>query len=294
MNSKLPKFCAAAALLFFSAAGAAAEEDLIAVLSSGSGAYMEAFSAFQAARGASVRYYDASNEKPVLTPAIKTVVAFGSKAASQGYPSQVNVVYCMTPGFTLNPKGREGKTVKIRMTPGFGLILSKFKEIQPSLKRLRVFSMLTDIAAADDALRELGAARDMKISFIKVESAGELPGLLRDGLKEMDAFWLPPDPLLISRESLRILRDFSWGNSIPFYASNKGLAREGATAAVGLSFADIGAAAAAAVKTIHEGGSPAPFIFPDQVELTLNASAARKCGLEFPAKILREADYLFP
>lgn len=294
MNFNALKYCAAAALLFFSSARAAAEEDLIAVLSSGSGAYLEAFSSFQATYGASVRYYDASKEKPVITAATRTVVAFGSKAASQGYPSQVNVVYCMTPGYIMNPKGREGKTVKIRMTPGFGLLLSKLKEIQPSLKRLRIFSMLPEFSADAEALRELGAAREIQISMVNVQNPDELPGLLRAGLKEMDAFWLPPDPLLISQDSLRILRDFSWGNSVPFYASSKGLAREGATAAVGMSFAHIGAAAAGAVKAIQAGESPAQFISSDRLELTLNASAAKKCGFEFPAKILREADYLFP
>jgi len=110
----------------------------------------------------------------------------------------------------------------------------------------------------------------------------------------MDAFWLPPDPFLISRESLMILREFSWSNSIPFYAPTKGLAREGAAAAVGASFADIGAAAAAAVKALQAGNVLEPVIFPTRVEITLNASAARKCGLEFQPKILREANYLFP
>lgn len=294
MNFNAPRYCAAAALLFFSAARAAAEEDLVAVLSSGSGAYMEAFSAFQAAYGAGVRYYDASKKKPVITPAARTVVAFGSKAASQDYPSQVNVVYCMAPGYIINPKGREGRTVKIRIIPGFGLILSKFKEIQPSLKRLRVFSMLPEFSADAEELRKLGAARDIQISLVKVLNLDELPGLLRAGLNDMDAFWLPPDPLLISHDSLRILRDFSWGNSIPFYASSKGLAREGAAAAVGMSFAHIGSAAAGAVRAIQAGESPAQFDFPDQAELTLNISAARKCGVEFPVKIMREADYIFP
>ena len=282
-------------LFFFAAqAYAAAQKNTMAVLTQESGAYMEAFTAFQTAYGTDVEFFNVSQGGPEFPPGVRTVVAFGGKAANYPYPPGFNIVYCMAPGIVITPKGREGKTVKIRMTPGFGLILSKFKEIQPSLKRLRVFSMLPEFSADSEALRELGAARDIQISLIKVQNLGELPGLLRDGLKEMDAFWVPPDPLLISRESLRLLRDFSWGNSIPFYASNKGLAREGATAAVGLSFADIGAAAASAVKTIQEGGSPAPFIFPDKVELTLNASAARKCGLEFPAKILREADYLFP
>lgn len=294
MNSKLLKCCAAAVCLLYAAAPARSADGTIAVLSSESGAYLEAFSAFQAAYGASVTYYDASKEKPAIPPGTKTVVAFGSKAASQNYPPPVNLVYCLAPSFVVQPKGREGRIVKISMIPGFGLTLSKLKELQPSLKRLRVFWMLPGFASDAEALQALGTASDMEITAVKVEDLADLPGLLRGGLNKMDAFWLPPDPFLISPESLRILRDFSWGNSIPFYASTKGIAREGAAAAVGTSFADIGAAAAAAVKALQAGAVPEPVIFPDKPELTLNASAAKKCGVKFPPEILREASYLFP
>ncbi len=294
MSFKLLKRCAAAACLLCAAAPARADDGTVAVLSSENGAYMEAFSAFQAAYGASVRYYNASKEKPVIGPETKTVVAFGSKAANQNYPAAVNMVYCMAPSFVVNQKGREGKTAKISMIPGFGLTLSKFKELQPSLKKLRVFWMLPGFAADANALQALGAAMGLEVLAVKVGDIAELPELLRNGLNKMDAFWLPPDPLLVSPESLRILRDFSWGNSIPFYASTKGLVQEGAMASVGASFADIGAAAAAAVKAMQAGETQAAVIFPGSVELTLNASAARKCGLEFPPKILREASYLFP
>ncbi|MEI7528474.1 MAG: ABC transporter substrate binding protein [Elusimicrobiota bacterium] len=293
MNFKLLA-CAAAALLPFAPPAGAAADSAAAVLSSGGGAYMEAFSAFQAAYGASVKYYDASKERPELPAGVKTVVAFGAKAASQAYPAGMNVVYCMAPGFFLSPKGREGRTVKISMIPGFGNTLAKFKEIQPALKRLRVFWILPDFTADAEELRAEGAARGIEISTVKVEAIAELPGLLRRGLGEMDAFWLPPDPFLISPESLMMLREFSWGNSIPFYASTKGIAREGAAAAVGASFAEIGAAAAAAAKSLQAGETPAATIYPGKEELTLNATAAKKCGLEFTPEILREASYLFP
>jgi len=286
--------CAAAACLLIFASRAPAADDTVAVLSSESGAYLEAFSAFQAAHGASVRYSDASSEKPVFSPETKTVVAFGSKAASRHYPSRLNVVYCMAPGFLLNPEGREGRTVSINMIPDFPRILSKLKEIQPALKRLRVFWMMPGFAPYMETIKAEGARLGVEVTPVRAADAEALPGLLRGGLGQMDAFWLPPDPFLVSPESIMILREFSWSNSIPFYGSTKGIARESAAASVGTSFADIGGAAAEAVKALQAGRATAPVIFPDKVELTLNASAAKKCGLEFPAEILREASYLFP
>jgi ABC-type uncharacterized transport system substrate-binding protein len=81
---------------------------------------------------------------------------------------------------------------------------------------------------------------------------------------------------------------------MPFYAPTMGLAREGATASVAVSFAEMGAAAAKAVKAIQGGETPAPIIFPDKVELTLNKSAAKKCRLKFSPEVLNSADHLLP
>lgn len=255
---------------------------------------MEAFTAFQAAHGAEVRHYDASKGKPGVPPGTRTVVAFGTRAASQSYPAWVNVVYCMTPGVVLDPQGREGRTVRISVLPGFGLILAKLKELQPSLKRLRVFWMMQDFAPYVESAKTLGEEFDITVTPVKADGIAQLPGLLRRGMGEMDAFWLPPDPFLITNESLTILRDFSWANAIPFYAPTKGLTREGAAAAVGVSFADMGAAAAAAVKDLEAGGTPAPVIFPGKVELTLSAAAAKKFRLEFQPEALLRAGNLLP
>lgn len=290
---RLYTLCAAACLLF-SACLAGAADVTVAVVSSEGGAYLEAFSAFKTAYGSEVKYYDASKGAPGIPPGTKNVVAFGARAAGQKYPSWVNVVYCMAPGFVLEAQGREGRTVMISAVPGFGTILSKLKELQPSLTRLWVFWIQPEFGPYLEAGKAKGAELGIEVTAIKSENISKLPGLLRRGLTEMDAFWLPPDPRLISSESLMILRDFSWANSIPFYAPTMGLALKGATASVGISFAEMGAAAAKAVKTIQADGATAPVIFPDKVELTINRSAAEKCRLKISPEVLLRADHLLP
>lgn len=292
MNSKALKYCAAALLCL--AVQARAAGDTVAVLSSASGAYMEAFSAFQAAHGEGIEYFDASKEKPVIPPGVKTVVAFGTKAASQAYPNWVDLVYCMAPGYFLDNKARAGKTVKISMRSSPDQLFPKLLQMQPSLKRLWIFWTSPGYSTFPEDYGASGARLGVGVKVIKVESAEDLPGLLRKALGKADAFWLPPDPLLISPETLMILKEFSWSNGIPLYAATKGLAREGACAAIGISFADSGSAAAAAVKAMQAGEAQPGIIFPEKLEITLNASAAKRCGIQFPAKILREASYLFP
>ena len=72
------------------------------------------------------------------------------------------------------------------------------------------------------------------------------------------------------------------------------MTREGAAASVGVSFGEMGKAAAAATRLLEEGKPVPAMIFPEKVEVTLNSSAARKCGLVFPRGIIEEAGHLFP
>lgn len=292
MSSSLLKYCAAALLCLASPAMAANE--VVAVLSSGGGAYLEAFSAFQAAYGAEVTYFDVSREKPALPPGTKVVVAFGTKAATYPYPPGTDIVYCMAPGAFVPQQGRQGRTIKISMVPDMRLTISKIKQTYPQLRRLRAFWMVPGFGAYADDLKKAGEAVGVEVTPVKVEKIDDLPGILRGGLGGMDAFWLPPDPLLISPESLMIFREFSWNNRIPMYATTKGLVREGACASVGISFAESGAAAAANARALLAGENPPPVFFTDKIELVLNASAAKRCGLQFPQEAIKDAAYLFP
>lgn len=287
MNFKAPLL----ALLLALPGGAAAET--AAVLSSGGGAYIEAFSAFQAAYGSEVAHYDLSDGKPKLTPQTRTVAAFGGKAAIYPYPPGTRVVYCMAPGIFLK-QGDLAAAVKISLIPNFDTILARLKSIQPDLKTLKVLWMAPDFGQFAGAIAKAGAAHGIQMMSIRVQDPSDLPSILRREMQGMDAFWLPPDPLLITPENLLILREFSWSNGIPFYGSTKGMTREGAAASVGLSFRDMGAAAAAAALKLEAGETLPEVVFPDKEEITLNATAAKRCRLEFPRKLIEEAGYFFP
>ena len=289
MSSKLLR----ALLPLLLAAPAAAGEPL-AVLSAGTGAYMESFSAFQASYGREVPYFDMAGGKPAIPAGTSLIVAFGGKAANYAYPAGIPVIYCMAPGFFSKHGAPEGRSVKITLIPEFGKILGQLKEIQPGLKRLSGLWMSPSFNQFEEPLKAAGQALGIEVSVVKVSDSEDLPALLRQVNGNADALWLPPDPLLISPENLMMLRDFSWANGIPFYGSTKGMTREGAAASVGVSFGDMGATAAEAARRLQAGENLPELIFPARMELTLNASAARKCGLKFQPEILKKANYLFP
>lgn len=275
-------------------AGPLYADGTIAVLSDTSGVYMEAFSAFKKGYGKDVSYFDASRKRPVIPPGTRTVVAFGSRAAAQYYPPGVNLVYTMAPGFVNNRAKGKGATVKISMMTLPDIFLSGLKAIHPSMKKLSVFWRAPGYARLPDEYAAAGARAGLEVSVLKVEKDEELPDLLRAAIGRTDAFWVPPDPLLISDLTLSIFIHFSQTSGIPMYVSTKGLARKGACASIGIGFSQLGEAASAAVKELHEGKKLPGIIYPEKYQLTLNAAAAKFCHLSFPTEVANKADYYFP
>lgn len=282
------------ALLLACPALAAAGGGTVAVLSSGGGAYMEAFSAFQAAYGTEVPFVNLAVSKPRIPADTSLVVAFGGKAANYSYPPGVSIVYCMAPGLFLNQPFPAARSAKIGLVPEFSEIVSQLKEIQPGLKRLRIFWMTPDFAKFEQLVVAEGTRRGIEITSVKVPSSEDFPSILRQAAGASDAFWVPPDPLLITPENLQMMHDFSWANGIPFYGSTKGMTVEGAVASVGVSFREMGATAAGVALRLAAGENFPGMVFPAKAEVTLNASAARKCGIDFSPQTLRKAAYLFP
>lgn len=273
--------------------GTAAAGDTAAVLSSGGGAYLEAFTAFRDAFGGKVDYTDLSKRKPDLHEGTRTVVAFGGKAANHPYPPDTNIVYCMAPGvFIKNPP--LGKAVKINLIPDFAVLFSRLKKIQPGLKRLRIFWMLQDFNRYAGTVKVEGEKQGITVTALRVGSMEDLPAMLRQTIGEADALWIPPDPVLVTAENLMIFKEFSWANGIPFYGSTKGMAREGAVASIGISFKEMGAAAAEAAARLNSGESMPESLSPAKLEIALNHAAARRFGLEFPSEVLEGAAYVFP
>lgn len=285
---------ALAAILLLAAAPARGQGKAAAVLSSGGGAYLEAFSAFQAAFGSEVPHFDLSEGKPQLPPGTELVVAFGSKAAAQRYPDGVRLVYAMAPGFLAAPEARAARQVKISLRASPENTLAKLLRLQPRLRRLRIFYTSPAYGGLQEDFGPAARAAGVEVTAVKVPAHDKLPALLRGALGRADAVWLPPDPLLITQDTFMLFREFSWGNAIPLYAATKGLARDGACASVGVSFAEAGAAAAAAAKELLAGKDLPEVVYPEKAEVALNATAARKCGLDLPPDAAGEAAYYFP
>lgn len=258
--------------LAFLLAGPAAAADICVVLSAESGPYAEAYAAFEADLDLPHKTHDASKPGFVHPEDSVYSVAFGARAAAADYQPGTHGVYALTPSIV-----RRNGWHHISMVPSPDAAIAGLKGLQPGLGRLAVFWSVYPGEPYMEALRESGHRAGVEIISARLRSPDSFPERLRGLLGKMDAFWLMPDPALITGNSLLVLASFACANSVPFYAPTAALVQSGATASLAPDFSQSGAAAAAAIKTLHAGGKLPPVIFVENPRLRLNAELKEKC-----------------
>lgn len=268
------------------------EAPVVAVLGHVSGPYKAAFDAFTREFG-SVATYRLAAGAPAIGPQTRVVVAFGGDAAERRYPREATVIACLAPGVP-DSSSREGGFVFIAMKPPPGVLLARLRTLQPRLKRLAV---LWDAAYTGEFLSELkvvAAKQGVEIDSVRVAGVAGVPNALRSLTPKPDALWLAPDPGLITPESFQTIKQYSWDNSIPFYAPTAGLAAAGADAAVSVSPEEMGRLAAELSRRALGGETLPQIAFSTKTVLTVNLRSAAKSGLKVPAAALAGADKVIP
>lgn len=267
-----------------------AAQEVVVVLSSELDPYLQAYDGFKETFGNPVPVVSLSAGRPEIGLNTRVVVAFGGKAAVEKYPSEVALVYCMSPGTDLSGLERRGPTVRINMLPRGREVVESLKSIQPLMKRLVVFWVLDVTKSYYQSMVKVGNDLEVDILAERLDHADDLPDKLRALMgKNVDALWLPPDPLLINPHSFSVIKEFSWANDMPLYGPTAGFVEAGAVAAVSVSFRHIGQIAADMVSNILEGGQPSGNVYPRESQITVNQQAASKVGLQIPAEVMHQA-----
>jgi hypothetical protein len=266
----LPAWLAAGGLLLCPAA--ASSGDIAAVLSSNTGPYAEAYAAFRAELGAPIDLYDLAKPGQTGPDEGGYAAAFGAKAAALEYPPGTHIVYALTPVVLRTRNWHE-----IAMVPAPEAALAAYKGLQPGLKRLAVFWTAYPGEKYMSDLREAGEAAGIEVISSKLKNPEGFPERLRSLMGEMDAFWLMPDPALITQSSIMLLASFSCANAIPFYAPTSALVANGATASYAPDFAQAGAAAARALMVMYKGGRVQQATYVTDVRLHVNRELAENC-----------------
>ncbi len=275
--------------------GMSVSQEVMAVLSSESSYYRQAWDGYQQQLSDQSGVLTLRDEAPEIPEGVKVVVAFGAKAALQPYPKGVTLVYCMAPGTVLPENRRPKRSIKVEMLPRPGFVLSKIKELQPGLRRLAVF---WSSEAMDDYMREIQkAAPSFGVEIEPARPAGpdDVPDRLRALKTKPDALWLPPDPTLITPASFSVLKEYAWSNRVPFYVPTDGLVEKGATASIACGLREIGRITAAAVRQLTaQTGGQTDRIYPEAIRITVSRSSAKSTGLDLNEAVLAKDTVILP
>jgi len=263
----------AAGLLVFCAGVRTDAADITVVLPSNSGPYAEAYTGFTAAMPNPFDLIDLSRPGAAPPEEAHYAAAFGAKAAAAEYPPGTHLVYALTP-----VTGRGRLWHEISMAPEPAAALAAYKGLQPGLRRLAVFWTAYPGEEYMADLSRAGRQAGVQIISARLKGPDSFPDRLRRLMGSMDAFWLMPDPALITQASIMVLASFSCANAIPFYAPTAALLSSGATASYAPEFTEAGAAAARALLVMYNGGRLPPVTYVEKITLRINREMNGKCN----------------
>ena len=266
------------------------------ILSSNSPAYEDALLGFQESYGKPVDVFNLSKGKPAIAASTHIIVAFGGKAASYSYPPNTTLIYSLAPSLFVDEDQHPGPRIRIYMAPKPDILMERLKTIQPTLKRLAVFWISTNLTGNNyiETLRNAAAAKGVTLREEHLTRVDEAPARLRALIGQADAMWLAPDPTLVTPTTFSAAKEFSRSNKIPLYAPINSLVDMGAVASVAASFKELGRAAGQAAARISADGAVTQNIYPDTFETHINLTAAAASGLIVPDAAVKNADRGLP
>jgi ABC-type uncharacterized transport system substrate-binding protein len=171
--------------------------------------------------------------------------------------------------------------------------LALFKEIIPGLTEIHVFFDANSSFSRDNFTRVETAAKKLAIPLAAhgVKSTDELKTTLSNLNPQAGAAIFQISDDLIESEAEFIFAT-SRQKKIPTMFNEESWAINGATAAYGPNYLDMGRRAGKILDLIVKGKSPAalPVERATKFDLTLNYRAAKFIGFELPAPLLKKAD----
>ncbi|MFA6029711.1 MAG: ABC transporter substrate binding protein [Elusimicrobiota bacterium] len=267
-----------------------AKDEVVAVLGSDAMPYREALAGFEQEYGGPVPTVFLSQGEPHLPPEVRIVAAFGAKAVVHEYGRREWLVCSMSPGTV-----REGpRIVRVGLEPSPAELISRLIRMQPGLKRLGVVWTSDPYEGYLESLSEAAESLGVSIEGRRARSPSDIPLLLRDLHRKVDALWLPPDPLLLSQGSMVTFRDFSLSNQVPLYVPTEGLVKDGVFASAGVGFREVGRSTGRVVRDLLAGSPPKGDLYPKVVTVAVSKTAAESFKQRISGTALQQADKVLP
>jgi putative ABC transport system substrate-binding protein len=175
--------------------------------------------------------------------------------------------------------------------------LAAFRMVNPRAARIGVVYNAENVGRlVQEAQKSAGVVRLILVERA-VASDKEVPQALRSLLKgddEVQAVWIPPDPVLLGDDARRFILSESLKAGKPVYTFSGQLVGEGAFVSDGPDYASIGEQAGELVNRLlgAEKGAKIEMLIP-KAELVINEKIAQRLKIEIPADARRLASKVY-
>lgn len=184
---------------------------------------------------------------------------------------------------------KEKRLCGVYLVPPFMDQLALLREFFPKIEKIGV---VLNVDRSSSMMKKLeDSATNLGISCEK--ATAETPGAVNIALKfmkDIDAFFMVPDPIVMHDASFKFILMASYGNLFPVYGITKEYVKAGALFSLSPDYGDMGEKAGKMAKRILEGSSPSSLgkVYP-RGEVVINMKIAEKLGVEIPRKVLSRA-----
>lgn len=219
------------------------------------------------------------------------VFALGSRAALAARKALPNtpVVFAMALGWSRDSSSGHPTTGVSVEVPAAELF-TRFKLIMPRLQRVGVITGPSDGGTVAQA-RKAASLVGVEIVHETVKHSDEVAGAYRRIRSRVDALWMVPDPVVVTRENFDYLALRCRNDEVAFFAFSENFVKAGALLSVAPSYSTMGSQAAVLVEQMLSDPGEVPLVqAPLGATLVVNASTALALGLDLDATTIHMAD----
>ena len=165
----------------------------------------------------------------------------------------------------------------------------------PAAKRIGiVYSKQNTSKLVKDATA-ISRSFGLEIVAREVSGPGEVPAVIESLKGQIDIFWMLPDTMAVTPQTIDAILLFSFQHKVPVFSFSGKYVKMGALASLSADPFRLGARTGELVaKKLNDGRYENPeHMHPTKVILTINKKVAEKFGLQQNSEIFRKADEVY-
>jgi len=173
--------------------------------------------------------------------------------------------------------------------------LRHMTDLFPAAKRIGIIYSKQNTGKLVKDATAFSRSIGLEIVAREVSGPGEVPAVIESLKGRIDMFWMLPDTMVVTPQTIDALLLFSFQHKVPVFSFSGKYVKMGALASLSADPFRLGARTGELVaKKLNDGRYENPsHIYPSKVILTINKKVAEKFGLQQNSEIFRKADEVY-